>query len=90
MSLKRSTAEDTGVSPRISLSSVALHARIQARAYEIYVERGAQHGSDMDDWLQAELEVAATLVSSPEVDSGSERRSMSVFAQRSAGLISAV
>ena len=30
---------------------------IRYRAYEIYVERGAQHGHDVDDWLQAEREL---------------------------------
>jgi len=30
---------------------------IRRRAYEIYLERGEQHGRDMDDWLQAEREL---------------------------------
>ena len=30
---------------------------IRDRAYEIYLQRGAQHGSDWDDWLQAEREL---------------------------------
>ena len=33
------------------------HEQIAARAYEIYLERGCQHGHDMDDWLQAEYEL---------------------------------
>jgi hypothetical protein len=33
------------------------HERIRARAYEIYVERGGQHGFDQADWLRAEVEV---------------------------------
>jgi len=31
--------------------------QIAARAYQIYLERGCQHGHDMDDWLQAEYEL---------------------------------
>jgi Protein of unknown function (DUF2934) len=30
---------------------------IQQRAYEIHIKRGSTHGQDMDDWLQAELEL---------------------------------
>ena len=30
---------------------------IRIRAYEIYMERGAQPGHDLDDWLQAEREL---------------------------------
>ena len=30
---------------------------IAARAYQIFQERGGQHGHDQDDWLQAEYEL---------------------------------
>jgi hypothetical protein len=30
---------------------------IRCRAYEIYLERGAQPGGDVEDWLQAEREL---------------------------------
>ena len=30
---------------------------IAARAYEIFVERGATHGNELEDWLQAEREL---------------------------------
>jgi len=30
---------------------------IEARAYQIYIGRGAAHGNDLDDWLQAERQV---------------------------------
>jgi Protein of unknown function (DUF2934) len=32
--------------------------QIAARAYEIYLERGATPGDPMQDWLQAERELA--------------------------------
>jgi hypothetical protein len=31
---------------------------IQKRAYELFEKRGCQHGHDIEDWLQAEAEVA--------------------------------
>ena len=31
--------------------------RIRRRAYELYVERGDQPGSELDDWLKAEQEI---------------------------------
>jgi hypothetical protein len=30
---------------------------IAARAHEIYLERGAEPGHELDDWLQAEREI---------------------------------
>ncbi len=30
---------------------------IELRAYQIHVERGGAHGNDLEDWLQAELEL---------------------------------
>jgi hypothetical protein len=35
------------------------HEHIAIRAYEIYISRGAEHGRDLDDWLQAERELVA-------------------------------
>jgi len=34
----------------------ALQARIAARAYELYAQRGYQDGHDRDHWLEAERE----------------------------------
>src|SRR5262249_60547350 len=30
---------------------------ISRRAYEIYLDRGSEHGHDHEDWLQAETEI---------------------------------
>ena len=30
---------------------------IALRAYELFLARGGQHGSDLEDWLQAEREL---------------------------------
>jgi len=35
----------------------ALDEEIRRRAYQLYVERGEEHGRDLDDWLQAKREV---------------------------------
>jgi hypothetical protein len=32
--------------------------RIAQRAYQLYVERGGNDGRDLDDWLEAERELA--------------------------------
>ena len=34
-----------------------LHARITARAYELYVERGYRDGCSLQDWVDAEQEI---------------------------------
>ena len=33
------------------------YEQIAARAYEIYLARGGEHGRDQDDWYQAEREL---------------------------------
>lgn len=37
--------------------TLPLEERIRRRAYELYVERGCQPGSDLNDWFQAEKEI---------------------------------
>jgi hypothetical protein len=34
---------------------------IRRRAFEIHIERGGIHGCDLDDWIQAEKELAEKL-----------------------------
>ncbi|MCG3148258.1 MAG: hypothetical protein PCFJNLEI_01701 [Verrucomicrobiae bacterium] len=36
----------------------AAKGEIAKRAHEIYLARGGTHGCDLDDWLQAERELA--------------------------------
>ncbi len=36
-----------------------LEEEIRRRAYELFQERGGQHGRDNEDWLRAETEVRA-------------------------------
>ena len=50
------------------IEALPLEEQIQRRAYELYVERGNHSGSELDDWLQAELEVLQTLESHQQRD----------------------
>jgi hypothetical protein len=47
-------------------ASIAKGARtevVRRRAYKIYLERGEQSGTDLDDWLQAERELEGGVLS---------------------------
>lgn len=48
------TQADTG---EVSVGNSARDEEIRRRAYEIYLERGAEPGRELDDWLQAEREL---------------------------------
>lgn len=39
------------------LNAISLQERIEARAHEIFLARGAEPGHELDDWLQAEREI---------------------------------
>ena len=43
--------------PRGSQRRRPANEDIAKRAYEIFLARGASHGSDLEDWLQAEREL---------------------------------
>jgi hypothetical protein len=74
-SAKKSTSKTEPTAPEVQTPEVvasnlstmptpspnSLHERIRARAYEIYMERGGQHGFDQADWLQAEAELKGKL-----------------------------
>jgi hypothetical protein len=56
ITVKKSQAKTTNVN---SLeSAVDLKEQIRRRAYDLYEQRGRADGHDLDDWLQAEAEVA--------------------------------
>jgi len=40
-----------------SVSHRPTHDQIKHRAYQIYIERGARPGHELDDWLRAEREL---------------------------------
>ena len=37
--------------------TIPLREKIEARAHEIYLARGAEPGHELEDWLQAEQEI---------------------------------
>lgn len=37
--------------------NLPIEEHVRQRAYELYVERGNESGSELDDWLQAEDEI---------------------------------
>ncbi len=48
------------------------HEQIEARAYEIYVERGSVDGNDVGNWLEAEAELTQPVVEAAETHSKHE------------------
>jgi hypothetical protein len=38
-------------------STIVATEDIARRAYELFLERGGEHGRDLDDWLRAEREL---------------------------------
>jgi hypothetical protein len=54
-------------SKRTLLSDNEFREKVALRAYEIYVDRGGQHGRDFDDWLQAETDVLAEAVQQQKI-----------------------
>ena len=41
----------------IQKQSIPLEEQIRRRAHQIYLQRGGQHGSALDDWFRAEKEL---------------------------------
>ena len=49
----------------VALSDSDIHERIAHKAYALYLQRGSEHGYDLDDWLTAERTVQEALLSTP-------------------------
>jgi hypothetical protein len=52
------TQPGTAVGERERLQQSTREQEIRNRAYEIYLQRGAQPGCEVEDWLQAERELS--------------------------------
>jgi DUF2934 family protein len=63
------------------VETLLLEERIRRRAYELYVLRGNQSGSEYDDWLQAEEEIRRAQ------EEAIDEASRVVPSQRPAGLL---
>ena len=55
------TQPETAAKEREGLSHSTREQEIRNRAYEIYLQRGGQPGRELEDWLQAERELATNL-----------------------------
>jgi len=62
MSRRREAAPHSPASGPTS-SSVERQQQIAQRAYELYLVRDCRHGRDLDDWLDAEREIATASLS---------------------------
>jgi hypothetical protein len=40
-----------------AIEALRFEERVRRRAYELYVQRGNQSGSEIEDWFQAEEEI---------------------------------
>jgi hypothetical protein len=58
MPKSRTTTSEAPKKPRQAAKTVPTHDEISVRAYQIYQERGYTPGDPMQDWLQAERELA--------------------------------
>ena len=53
-----SSSPANAAEPTFEKRRTPTNEEIALRAYEIYQARGAEDGSDLDDWLQAERELS--------------------------------
>jgi len=61
---KRNTRKSKSVPPAAvaapvvtAMDTAPSHEEIARRAYELYLQRGARHGCDLQDWIAAEREL---------------------------------
>ena len=54
--------------PKSQSETLPLEEQIRRRAYELYVERGGDSGSEVEDWLRAEDEIRAALEQQREAE----------------------
>jgi hypothetical protein len=58
----KAKADKSTSAPKVSRArksdTVPTYDEVAQRAYERFVERGQQHGHDVEDWLSAERELA--------------------------------
>lgn len=50
------------------------HGEVARRAYELFLARGAHHGSDHQDWLEAERQLTEAAEGSAKKTPSSRRR----------------
>ncbi len=50
---------------RLTISDEELYDQVARKAYDLYEQRGEEHGHDLDDWLTAERLVQEELLHGP-------------------------
>ncbi len=55
----KQVAKAVGIKPKVSQEE--FYRRVSHKAYELYISRGAGHGSEQADWFEAERLVRAEL-----------------------------
>jgi hypothetical protein len=56
---KSSATSSKGTNKTKPATTESKEDAIRRRAYDLHLERGGAHGSDIDDWLRAEREIHA-------------------------------
>ena len=57
--VSKAIATQDAETKRSGLSADQLQEAIRIKAYELYLQRGGQHGNDAQDWIEAERIVLA-------------------------------
>ncbi len=52
--------------PPLIISNEELYLQVATKAYELYQQRGEEHGHDLNDWFTAERLVKEELLHGPE------------------------
>ena len=64
----------TQAASEFPVSNSPSHEEIRRRAYEIYIERGEQPGTELDNWLQAEHELERGVLSHAQAGQEADSR----------------
>jgi len=60
---KTTAAKSVKAGSKAAVTTAPTFEAIAKRSYEIYLERGAQPGHEVEDWLAAEAELSGKLLS---------------------------
>lgn len=58
---QRVATEPSGSAAAVAIAFIDVQQQIRERAYQLFEARGRTPGHEIEDWLQAEAEVLATL-----------------------------
>lgn len=58
---KKPTTAKMTVAPKTVTAATPTHDEIARRAYQLFEDRGFQHGHDIEDWKRAEAELTQGL-----------------------------